>query len=117
MNSDNIELDDVAEVLAYIISQEKVMAVPPVIIPTEGVSSPRKRPRKQPRNKVYTKKNLEDAQSVSFGSEPIQPSDPFPIEKPQGCDGMGGGPGNGLGLHQPMSDLDVLAYAEMEGAI
>lgn len=81
MNSDNIELADVAEVLAYIMSQEKVMAVPPVLIPTEGATRARKRPKKQPRNNYYTKKNPKDAHSTSDLSTPMETSPEFPIER------------------------------------
>ena len=104
MNNDSIELADVAEVLAQVMSQEKIMAVPPVIIPTEGTSGPRKRPRKQKRNKYYTKKDPWGSQSVSTGNTPPEMPSGFPTEgsdKPEGCDGKGGGPGKGQGLHKP----------------
>ena len=112
MNSDNIELEDVAEVLAYIISQEKVMAVPPVILPTEGATTPRKRPKKQKRNTYYQKKNPKDAHSVSDSSPLPSMPDAFPIKGDnnnfEGCDGAGGGPGNGQGRRQPADESYIL---------
>ena len=83
MDNNNIKIDDVAEVLAYIISQEKVMAVPPVLIPTEGTSVTRKQPKKEPRNKYYNKKDPHTALSISKMEDESDFLEDFPIENDQ----------------------------------
>ena len=99
----NIELEDVAEVLAYVMSQERVMTVPPVLIPTDGSTIPRKRPRKQPRNMKYTKKDLSSAQSISKGSLGSLADNPeeFPIEKDE----------------FEVESCDIATFDELEGMI
>ncbi len=79
-NEDYIELEDVAEVLAYVMSQEKIMSVPPVLIPTDGVSVSPAKPKKQRRNVRYKKKDPREAQSVSLGSGVPEGASEFPIE-------------------------------------
>lgn len=57
------------------------MAVPPVLIPTDGATVPRKRPRKEPRNVKYDMKDPKEAQSVSaMGAPTIPAGEEFPIE-------------------------------------
>ena len=138
MNSDNIELADVAEVLAQIISQEKIMAVPPVIIPTDGADRPRNKPRKQKRNKYYIKKDPREVQSVSVGNTPPTMPEGFPIEtsRPGNCsvDTFQQPTNKSFVAKRPdaiikkakkqqmkvdntqPNDLEVLTYIELEGA-
>jgi len=79
MNNDYIEIEDIAEVLAYIISQEKVMSVPPVLIPTDGATRNKECPKKEPRNKFYKRKDPRNAQSVSDNGSFNIDLTPFPI--------------------------------------
>lgn len=80
---DNTEIDEIAEVVAYMISQEKYMTVPPVLIPLEGVTKVRS---KKGRNEYYPKQDLKNTHSFNKVDTVAPEMSPFPKELSSNCE-------------------------------